>query len=194
MTLQAEFAATLVDEWVRAGVRGAVVAPGSRSAPLTLALIGDGRITVHVRLDERSASFYALGCALSSDKVVVVVTTSGTAAPECHAAVCEADLSGVALIVCTTDRPPELHDVFAPQVVAQHSIFGDAVRFASDLGVVDQASRPYWRSYASRLVCEALDGPAGRGPVHANLAFADPLLGEVETLPNGDQTDGPGTK
>ena len=108
VTLQASFAATLVDEWARAGVTDAVIAPGSRSSPLAVGLFGDDRIRVHVRLDERSAGFFAVGLALASARPVVVVVTSGTAAAELHPAVVEADLAGVPLVVCTADRPPEL--------------------------------------------------------------------------------------
>src|SRR5664280_408248 len=111
---QAAFAATVVDEWVRAGVTHAVVCPGSRSAPLALALVAHRGITVHVRLDERSAGFTALGMGQATGRPALVVTTSGTAAVELHPAVVEADLSGVPLIACTADRPQELWDVGTP--------------------------------------------------------------------------------
>lgn len=185
MSLQAELAATLVDEWWRAGVRQAVICPGSRSAPLALALLRDGRLRVHVRLDERSAGFFALGAALASGAPVVVAVTSGTAAGELHAAVMEADLAGVPLVVCTADRPPELHGVGAPQTVDQVGVFGGAVRFSWSPGVLDAASRASWRSYASRLVAEASSGPRGPGPVHANLAFREPLAAGPGELPPG---------
>lgn len=185
MTLQAELAATFVDEWWRAGVREAVLCPGSRSAPLALALLGDGRISVHVRLDERSAGFFALGAALGSGRPVAVVVTSGTAAGELLPAVLEADLAAVPLLVVTADRPPELQGVAAPQTVGQVGLFGGAVRHALAPGVLDEASRRHWRSYASRLVAEAL-GVSGRpGPVHADLAFREPLGGRPGELPPG---------
>lgn len=184
VSTQAEFAATLVDEWARAGVRDAVVCPGSRSAPLATALLASDAIRVHVRLDERSAAFFALGCALGSGRPALVVTTSGTAAAELHPAVLEADLAGVPLVVCTADRPVELHGVGAPQTVDQQGIFGRAVRFSCEPGVAEEATRSSWRSLASRLVAEATSGPAGPGPVHANLAFREPLSGEVAGLPS----------
>ncbi len=165
--------------------RDAVVAPGSRSAPLATALLADRRVRVHVRLDERSAAFYALGIALESGRPAVVVTTSGTASVEVHAAVVEADLAGVPLLVCTADRPPELHGVGAPQTVDQVGAFGGAVRFAWSSGVPDEAGRPAWRSIAARLVAEAVHGPRGPGPVHANLAFREPLVGGVDSPPPG---------
>src|SRR4051812_17361225 len=106
--LNTSLARTLVDEWVRGGVRVAGLSPGSRSTPLALALAGDGRIDLHVFLDERSASFFALGAAKASGRPSVVVCTSGTAAAELHPAVLEAFHARVPLVVCTADRPPEL--------------------------------------------------------------------------------------
>lgn len=182
MSTQSDFAATLVDEWARAGVRDAVISPGSRSSPLAIALLADRLVRTHVRLDERSAAFFAIGCSLASGRPTVVVTTSGTAAAEVHAAVLEADLAGVPLVVCTADRPPELHGVGASQTVDQTGLYGGAVRCYVEPGVPDEATRGTWRSLASRLVAEALAGPAGPGPVHANLAFRDPLAGEVREL------------
>src|SRR3954471_16082742 len=86
----ATFCATVVDEWVRAGVRHAVIAPGSRSTPLAIAIANDERLTVHVHHDERAASFLALGIGLATGVPAIVLTTSGTAAAELHAAVVEA--------------------------------------------------------------------------------------------------------
>ena len=176
MTVAATFSATLVDEWVRAGLTDAVMAPGSRSTPLAVALARDGRIALHVRLDERSAAFFAVGIGLATGRPAVLVTTSGTAAIEVHAAVVEAHLARVPLIVCTADRPPELHHVGAPQTIEQASLFVGALRWAVDPGVPDEAARSSWRSLGSRLVAEAVAGPMGPGPVHANLAFREPLL------------------
>src|SRR5690242_18633313 len=123
MSAQAAFCATLVDEWVRAGVTDAVLSPGSRSTPLVSALDADGRIRVHVVLDERSAGFVALGLGIASGHPAVVVTTSGTAAVELHPAVVEASYAGVPLIAATADRPPELHEVGAPQSIDQRNLF-----------------------------------------------------------------------
>ncbi|MCU1491193.1 MAG: 2-succinyl-5-enolpyruvyl-6-hydroxy-3-cyclohexene-carboxylate synthase [Acidimicrobiaceae bacterium] len=185
MTVQATFAATIVDEWVRCGVRHAVLAPGSRSAPLAHALLNEPRLALHVRLDERSAAYFALGIAISTGEPVVVVTTSGTAAAELHAAVLEADLAGVPLICATADRPPELHQVGAAQTVEQEGLFGRAVRFMASPGVPDEAGRPTWRSFGARSVAEARSGPRGPGPVHLNLAFREPLVAEPGPLPDG---------
>jgi 2-succinyl-5-enolpyruvyl-6-hydroxy-3-cyclohexene-1-carboxylate synthase len=184
VTLQSVFCATLVDEFVRSGVRHAVLAPGSRSSPLAIALLSNSEIVVHVRLDERSACFFAVGLGLESGMPALMVTTSGTAAAELHAGVVEADLAGVPLIVCSADRPPELHGVGAPQTIEQIGLYGRSVRFAADFGVPDEATRPLWRSFASRLVAEATTSPLGPGPVHANLPFREPLTGPVGELPD----------
>lgn len=177
---QATFAATLVDEWARAGVTDAVVAPGSRSTPMLVAL-DRSAIRVHVVLDERSAGFVALGLGKASGRPAVVVTTSGTAAVEVHPAVVEAHHAGVPLIVVTADRPAELHGVGAPQTVEQDGLFGAAVRWTASPGVPDRAVADTWRSLAARAVAEALGG----GPVHLNLAFREPLLGDVVDMPPG---------
>jgi 2-succinyl-5-enolpyruvyl-6-hydroxy-3-cyclohexene-1-carboxylate synthase len=178
---QATFTATLVDEWARAGVRHAVVAPGSRSTPLALALGADERLRTHVFHDERAAAFAALGIGLESGVPSVLLCTSGTAATHLHAAVVEADLAGVPMLVCTADRPPELRDVGAPQAIDQRDLYGRAVRWFVDPGVADEAMRGTWRSIAAQAFITATASPPG--PVHINLPFREPLVGEPDDLP-----------
>jgi 2-succinyl-5-enolpyruvyl-6-hydroxy-3-cyclohexene-1-carboxylate synthase len=185
---QATFAATLVDEWIRAGVTHAVVCPGSRSTPLVLALAERDEIELHVRLDERGACFYAIGLSLATATPTVVCTTSGTAAAELHAGVVEAGHAGVPLIVCTADRPPRLHHVGAPQTIEQANLFGAAVRWFFEPGVANGADSDWWRSLGARAVMEATVGP---GPVHLNLAFDEPLLGTASPLPTPRAGGGP---
>ncbi|MDQ3569367.1 MAG: 2-succinyl-5-enolpyruvyl-6-hydroxy-3-cyclohexene-1-carboxylic-acid synthase [Actinomycetota bacterium] len=185
MTVQATFCATLVDEWARCGVTDAVVTPGSRSTPLAVALADEGRMRLHVMIDERSAGFFALGLGLASGRPPVVLTTSGTAAVELHPSVVEAHQSRVPVLVCTADRPPELHHVGAPQTVEQANLFEGAVRWAFEPGVADEQAAPSWRSVAARAVAVAATGPAGPGPVHLNLAFREPLVGLSGPLPHG---------
>lgn len=186
--VQATFCATLVDEWARCGLTDAVVCPGSRSTPLVTALAADEQIRVHVHHDERSGSFLALGLAATSGRAVIVVTTSGTAVVQLHAAVVEADLAGVPLIVCSADRPPELRDVAAPQTVDQTHLFGRSVRHFADPGVADASRSGTWRSFASRAWAEATGEWAG--PVQLNLPFREPLVGVPSPLPPA-RGDGP---
>jgi 2-succinyl-5-enolpyruvyl-6-hydroxy-3-cyclohexene-1-carboxylate synthase len=169
-------ARVLVDELVRCGVREAVIAPGSRSAPLAFALHAAdaaGRLRLHVRIDERSAGFLALGLAKASGRPAVVLTTSGTAAANLHPAVLEAAHAGVPLLALTADRPPELRGVGANQTVDQLGLFGPAARFA-ELGAPETRAgqNAYWRS----AVCRAV---AAGGPVQLNLALREPLVPEA---------------
>ena len=138
---QATFCATLVDEWCGRGVRAAVVAPGSRSTPMALALAERPELAVHVVHDERSAAFVALGLGLGG-MPAVLLSTSGTAAANFLPAVVEAGLSDVPMLVVTADRPPELRDVGAPQTIDQSHLFGRSVRWFFDPGVAD-ARRPH---------------------------------------------------
>jgi len=187
VTAAATFCATLVDEWVRAGVRHAIVCPGSRSTPMALALAAAPALDVQVVHDERSAGFMALGVGLSEGEPAIVLTTSGTAAAELHPAVVEAGLAGVAMIVCTADRPPELQDVGAPQTIDQVHLYGRSVRWFAAPEVPDDARSSTWRPLAARAHAEATG--TRPGPVHLNLAFRDPLVGDAGPLPEG-RSDG----
>ena len=180
--VQATFCATLADEWVRLGVRHAVVAPGSRSTPMALALAEHVGVRIHIVHDERVAAFYALGLGLDAVGRVpaVVLCTSGTAAANLHPAVVEASLSAVPMLVVTADRPPELRDVGAPQTIDQTHLFGRAVRWFHDPGVADPAGWCAWRSLARRAFAASTGWrPADAGPVHLNLPFREPLLGRA---------------
>jgi 2-succinyl-5-enolpyruvyl-6-hydroxy-3-cyclohexene-1-carboxylate synthase len=170
------FANTLADEWARGGVAHAVVAPGSRSTPLALALVREPRITVRVVLDERSAAFCALGIGASTGTPAVLLCTSGTAAANLLPAVVEAHHANVPMLVCTADRPPELRGVGAPQTIDQHDLFHGVVRYAHDPGPPDdvEGSGARWRSLAVRALAHARGGRPG--PVHLNLPFREPLV------------------
>ncbi len=185
--MQATFAATLVDEWVRAGLRDVVLCPGSRSTPLVLAVSDRDDIVMHVRLDERSAGFFALGRAMASGRPVALVVTSGTAATELHAAVAEADLARVPLLVVTADRPPELRGVGAPQTIIQRDLFGPMVRRFEEPGVARGEASGTWRALASRLwwAASGSDSSASPGPVHLNAAFVEPLVATAHPTPAG---------
>lgn len=176
-------ARVLVDELARCGLTEAVVAPGSRSTPLALALVAHGGIRVHVRVDERSASFLALGLARASRTPVAVVCTSGTAAANFHPAVMEADESGVPLMVLTADRPPELRGTGANQTADQIGLYGSAVRMFAEVGTPDPVAgmAAYWRSLTGRAWASARGGRPG--PVHLNVAFRDPLTPDEDEAP-----------
>lgn len=167
-------ARVLVDELARGGVREAVTAPGSRSAPLAIAFAEHPRIRLHVRIDERSAAFSGLGLAKASGTPVPIACTSGTAAANFHPAVLEASHAQVGLVVLTADRPPELRGTGANQTMDQIKLYGDAVRFFTELGVAEARSGmvAYWRS----VICRALTAAHGKGPVHLNVPFREPLV------------------
>ncbi len=176
------FARAFVDELARQDVTDAIVCPGSRSAPIALALAEDGRLRVTVVLDERAAAFLALGMGRATGRPALVLTTSGTAAANLHPAVLEAHHGGVPLLVCTADRPPSLRDVGSPQTMDQVRLFGAAVRWFAAPEV--PADRPgvgaEWRTLAARAV--AATTAAWPGPVHLDLAFRDPLVPTGEAL------------
>ncbi len=188
---QATFAATLFDEWIEAGLRDVVISPGSRSTPLVLAAAQRDELALHVRLDERSAGFFALGRALATKSPVVVVVTSGTAATELHACVAEADLAFVPLIVVTADRPPELHGVGAPQTIEQGHLYGAMVRLFEEPGVARYDLASSWRPLADRLWDLAKGDGLPAGPVHLNAAFVEPLAATPLELPERESVTAP---
>lgn len=183
MDINSSFARTLVEEFVRAGVREAIVSPGSRSAPLALAIANEPRMRMRMVVDERSAGFLALGIGKVSQVPALLVCTSGTAAAHYHPAVLEASHAAVPMIVVTADRPPELIGVGAPQTIVQTNLFGGAVRFFGEPGPPEDHSvgadgARGWRALAGA----AFEHAVGRhpGPVHLNLGFREPLI------PSGD--------
>ena len=146
-----------VEALVAAGVREAVVCPGSRSTPLALALRAAAGIRVRVLYDERAAGFFALGMARTSRRPVVLLATSGTAVVEFGPAVVEAHLSRVPLVVLTADRPAELRDRGAPQAIDQAHLFGRAAKWYTELPLLDgdPVTIAHWRWVAGRAVAVA---------------------------------------
>jgi len=175
--VQATFCAVLVDALIATGLRHVVIAPGSRSTPMALAFTNRTELAVQVAHDERTAAFMALGVGVATGRPAAVLCTSGTAAVHFHAAVVEAHLSCVPLLVFTADRPPELHDVGAAQTIDQQRLYGTAVRWFHDPGVADAAAVGSWRSLGQRAHAATMG--AHPGPVHLNLAFREPLVGRV---------------
>ncbi len=182
-------ARSLVEGFVAAGVRHVVLCPGSRSAPLAYAAHSAdaaGVLRLHVRIDERSAAFTALGIARVSGVPVVVVTTSGTAVANLWPALLEAHHSRVPLVALTADRPARLRGTWANQTSdLQAGIFGAAVAWSADIeATVDPVAG---RASAEASVAASL-GHAGprSGPVHLNIGFDDPLVpAELTWRPDG---------
>jgi 2-succinyl-5-enolpyruvyl-6-hydroxy-3-cyclohexene-1-carboxylate synthase len=187
-----------IDELARSGVRHAVIAPGSRSTPLTLAAAAHPDIEDLSVIDERSAAFFALGLAQASGRPAVVICTSGTAAGNFLPAVMEADRWGVPLLVLTADRPPSLRDAGDSQAADQVRLYGHHVRWFHDPGVPDTSgvALAAARSAASEAWARALGRAGGGrpGPVHLNLPFTKPLEPAAgpasEVDPEGGRPDG----
>ena len=180
------------------GLAEAVLAPGSRSAPLVYGLAADevaGRIRAHVRIDERAAAFTALGLGrLDPARPAAVVTTSGTATAHLHAAVMEAHHSRIPLLVLTADRPAELREVGANQTTRQAGMFRSLVRLAVDLPApTAEAASPVELRTAVSTAARALAAATGEhpGPVHLNLSFRDPLVPRAEDSEQLDRTAAP---
>jgi len=172
------WAALIVESLVRCGLRRAVISPGSRSTPLTLAFALDDRVEATPILDERSAAFFALGCAKASGEPVALVCTSGTAAANYLPAVIEAHYSGAPLVVLTADRPAELRDCAAGQAIDQVKLYGEYAHYYHELGlppVVAQLDERH--AYLVRMVTHscAVATQLQPGPVHLNVPFREPL-------------------
>lgn len=169
------WASVLVETLARCGLRRAVISPGSRSTPLTIAFARHALIETTPVLDERSAAFFALGLAKVDLQPVVLVCTSGTAAANYFPAVIEAHESGVPLLVLTADRPPELRACASGQTIDQLKLYGGYVSFFHELAV-PELDLPRLR-YLRQVVRHAWDRTTRpqAGPVHLNAPFRDPL-------------------
>lgn len=171
------WANTFVDELARSGLKAVCAAPGSRHTPLMLAFAKHPDIHVYSHLDERSASFFALGLALASDQPVALVCTSGTAGANMYPAIIEAHQSRVPLIVITADRPHELRHSGANQTIDQIKMFGNFVLWFVDMQL-PEATPPAiafrnLRTTANRAYATA--NGLRRGVVHLNFPFRKPL-------------------
>ncbi len=159
----------------------AFVSPGSRSAPLALALARTRRADVAVVVDERAAGFAALGAALATQQPAAVVCTSGSAGAHYLPAVVEADASAVPLVVVTANRPPELHGCGAPQTTPQHAFFGAHVRATLTLPAPQREALPWMRTQVARALAVARGDTGGvPGPVHLDVPFREPLAPDVD--------------
>ncbi len=174
-----EYIAALVDEFYQLGVRHAVFSPGSRSTTMAMLFTEYEGFETYMNIDERSASFMALGIAKAHIEPTVLVCTSGSAVAHYLPAILEAQYSGVPLIVLSADRPHTLLHVGAPQTVDQQKIFGTAVNYYEELAVPQEDHYyTYPRQVARKAYMKAMD--IKKGPVHINVPLFEPLVPELD--------------
>lgn len=163
----------LVETLVREGLQFAVISPGSRSTPLTMAFGRHPGVETIVSVDERSAAFHALGLARASGRPVVLVCTSGSAGAHYLPAIIEAHETGTPLIAITADRPPELRDCRSGQTINQHQLYGNYTSWYHEYATpaLDELQFAYLR----QTTRQAWDQARAAGPVHLNAPFRDPL-------------------
>ncbi|HEY2196624.1 MAG TPA: 2-succinyl-5-enolpyruvyl-6-hydroxy-3-cyclohexene-1-carboxylic-acid synthase [Mycobacterium sp.] len=186
-------ARVVVDELIRGGVRDVVLCPGSRNAPLAFALQDAdraGRVRLHVRIDERTAGFLAIGLAIAAGTPVCVAMTSGTAVANLGPAVVEANYARVPLIVLSANRPYEMLGTGANQTMEQLGYFGTQVRATISLGLAEDAPERMdalnatWRSATCRVLVAATGArSANAGPVHFDIPLREPLVPDAEPGP-----------
>jgi 2-succinyl-5-enolpyruvyl-6-hydroxy-3-cyclohexene-1-carboxylate synthase len=185
-------ARVVVDELVRGGVRDVVLCPGSRNAPLAFALHDadrDGRLRLHVRIDERTAGYLAIGLAVAAGAPVCVAMTSGTAVANLGPAVIEANYARVPLIVLSANRPYELLGTGANQTMEQLGYFGTQMRATISLGLAEGASEQMnalnaqWRSATCRVLVAAKGSrSANAGPVQFDIPLREPLVPDAGSV------------
>ena len=174
-----EYIAALVDEFYQLGVQNAVFSPGSRSTTMAMLFTEYEGFETYMNIDERSASFMALGIAKAYKEPTVLVCTSGSAVAHYLPAILEAQYSGVPLIVLSADRPHTLLHVGAPQTVDQQKIFGTAVNYYEELAVPQEDHYyTYPRQVARKAYMKAMD--IKKGPVHINVPLFEPLVPELD--------------
>ena len=174
-----EYIAALVDEFYQLGVRHAVFSPGSRSTTMAMLFTEYEGFETYMNIDERSASFMALGIAKTHKEPTVLVCTSGSAVAHYLPAILEAQYSGVPLIVLSADRPHTLLHVGAPQTVDQQKIFGTAVNYYEELAVPQEEHYyTYPRQVARKAYMKSMD--TKKGPVHINVPLFEPLVPELD--------------
>src|ERR1700757_710722 len=186
-------ARVVVDELIRGGVRDVVLCPGSRNAPLAFALQDadrTGRLRLHVRIDERTAGYLAIGLAIAAGAPVCVAMTSGTAVANLGPAVVEANYARVPLIVLSANRPYELLGTGANQTMEQLGYFGTQVRDTISLGLGEDAPERLdslnatWRSATCRVLVAATGArSANAGPVHFDIPLREPLVPDSDLGP-----------
>jgi 2-succinyl-5-enolpyruvyl-6-hydroxy-3-cyclohexene-1-carboxylate synthase len=181
------WASALVDTLEHLGVSLAVICPGSRSTPLTVAFAQSSKISAIPVLDERSAAFFALGHGKRTGQPAVVLCTSGTASANFYPAVIEARESRVPLLILTADRPAELRDCHSGQTIDQLKIYGNYPNWQAEIAV-PQVDLLTYLQQTIIYAWERTQIPHG-GAVHLNLPFRDPLppVAQPEILALADQ-------
>ncbi|MBD0339654.1 MAG: 2-succinyl-5-enolpyruvyl-6-hydroxy-3-cyclohexene-1-carboxylic-acid synthase, partial [Microcoleus sp. Co-bin12] len=170
------WASVLAETLQRLGLTTAVICPGSRSAPLTIAFAQNNKIETIPILDERSASFFALGIAQKSGLPAALICTSGTAAANFYPAIIEARESRIPLLIFTADRPPELRDCHAGQAIDQVKIYGNYPNWQAELAIPSASIGML--DYLRQTIVYAIERSIfpTKGPVHLNIPFRDPLV------------------
>ncbi len=169
------------EQLAKLGVKHVCISPGSRSTPLTLAAVYNKKLTCLKIIDERSSAFFASGIARTTGKPVVLICTSGTATVEYYPAIIEAYQQRIPLIVCTADRPPELVNRGANQMINQKNLYANHIRFFADAGL-PETSRKKLESI-KRIAVQSFEISAltNKGPVHINFPFEKPFEPESYT-------------
>jgi 2-succinyl-5-enolpyruvyl-6-hydroxy-3-cyclohexene-1-carboxylate synthase len=171
VNISTQLARNIIRQLIENGVTDVLLSPGSRNAPLSIALYAadqKGLLKLHMRIDERTAGFFALGIAKATARPVAIVCTSGTAGANYHPAILEAHHSQVPLLVITADRPERLRQTGANQTTLQAKIFGEAVALSEDFSAPEHDLA---EAFQALLV----------GPVHLNVQFDEPLLPDEES-------------
>lgn len=169
----------LVAICAKKGIQNAILSPGSRCAPLTLAFSRHPDIHARTISDERSAGFIALGMAQQLEKPVALVCTSGSAALNYYPAVAEAFFQQIPLLILTADRPPEWIDQWDGQTIFQPEVYGKHVKKSFQFPDSFENEEQVW--HASRIVSEAiiLSKQFPPGPVHINIPLREPFYPEA---------------
>ncbi|MGD1894439.1 MAG: 2-succinyl-5-enolpyruvyl-6-hydroxy-3-cyclohexene-1-carboxylic-acid synthase [Cyclobacteriaceae bacterium] len=159
------------------GIQRAIISPGSRNAPLTIAFVRHPKIQTYTVSDERSAAFIGLGMARQERRPVALICTSGSAAYNYTPTVAEAYFQRIPLLILTADRPPEWIDQLDGQTIRQREIYGRHVKASYELPV-GQTESDQW--YAGRIVSEAINEANANppGPVHINVPIREPFYPE----------------
>jgi 2-succinyl-5-enolpyruvyl-6-hydroxy-3-cyclohexene-1-carboxylate synthase len=174
------WASLFIEELIRNGITDFCIAPGSRSTPLTLEVANHPKANPHVHFDERGLGFLALGICQASQKPVVIITTSGTAVANLYPAVIEARQSGLPLIIISADRPATLIDCGANQSIEQQHIFANYPTFFAQ---IVQPSNEIPANYLLTTIDHGLNRQQNQpGPIHFNIAFAEPLYPTSEIV------------